>query len=215
LLSLGVRFPNTWFEIDWTKDWNFDDDIFFHEPHFRNTFRRYFLSETAKFIDKLKIVGENIEFGVYFGYGSKIILENSIKRLHLVDSFMGLSEPSKSDGIEWNVGDMAVTEEIVKKNLESYSDRITIHNGWIPEVLTTIEIKNIALAHIDVDLYQPTFESLLFCQLKLSSGGLIICDDYGLSKCPGATKACDDFVKRFSDFTILPLPVGGALIFIR
>jgi hypothetical protein len=44
---------------------------------------------------------------------------------------------------------------------------------------------------------------------------MIICDDYGFSSCPGATKACEDFIEKNPNFSLLPLPVGGALIFIR
>ena len=215
LLSSGIRFPNTWIELDWVDGWNFDNDIFFREPHFRNTFRRFFLSQVVKMVDKLVVNGDNVEFGVYYGYGSKIILDNSKKDLHLIDSFEGLSNPDMSDGNSWKSGDMSVPLAVVTQNLKAYTDRIKVHRGWIPDVFEHTKIETIAFAHIDVDLYMPTLKSLEFTGTKLQIGGMIICDDYGFSSCPGATKACEDFIEKNPNFSLLPLPVGGALIFVR
>lgn len=215
LLSTGIRFPNTWIELDWVDGWNFDDDIFFKEPHFRNTFRRYFLSQVVKLVDNQGVTGDNVECGVYHGYGSKIILDNSKKDLHLIDSFEGLSVPDASDGEAWKSGDMSVSLDIVTQNLKDYTNRINLHRGFIPYVFEHVEIKQIAFAHIDVDLYIPTLSSLEFVSNKLQVGGMIICDDYGFSNCPGARKACDEFIDMNQNFTLLPLPTGGALIFIR
>src|SRR5688572_31529904 len=42
----------------------------------------------------------------------------------------------------------------------------------------------------DVDVYQPTRDSLEYFYPRLVTGGILVCDDYGW---PGARKAVDDF----------------------
>ena len=107
ILEGCVNFPSTWFELDWVSDWDFGSDVKFEEPHFRNTFRRYFLSQVVAHTERLNLEGLNIEFGVFNGYGSKLILENSTNDLLLVDTFSGMSDPLSIDGEYWSRGDMA------------------------------------------------------------------------------------------------------------
>ena len=57
-----------------------------------------------------------------------------------------------------------------------------------------LEREPFAFVHIDVDLYEPTKDSLEFFYPLLSPGGVLLCDDYGSTRCPGALKACDEFL---------------------
>ena len=50
--------------------------------------------------------------------------------------------------------------------------------------------------HIDVDLYEPTKESINYFWPKMVYGGVLICDDYGSYKTIGARKAMDDFLVK-------------------
>ena len=115
----GVNFPSTWFELDWVSDWDFGSDIEFEEPHFRNTFRRCFLSQIVAHTERRNLEGLNIEFGVFNGYGSKLILENSTHDLLLVDTFNGMSDPLTIDGEYWSKGDMARELTQVQERLSS------------------------------------------------------------------------------------------------
>ena len=51
----------------------------------------------------------------------------------------------------------------------------------------------IALLHLDVDIYEPSKCVIKELYPKLSLGGILILDDYGIF--PGATKAVDDYLK--------------------
>ncbi len=212
-LESGVNFPSTWFELDWVHDWDFGGDIDFEEAHFRNTFRRYFLTQTVALTEKLNLEGVNIEFGVFNGYGSKLILQNSKRPLLLVDTFDGMSSPLPVDGEYWSKGDMARDVAKVQDKLSLYSARTSYYVGEIPDVLMQLPNTAIAFAHVDVDLYTPTYESLLWVSKRLVNGGMIICDDYGFETCPGATKACDQFIAENPNYSLLAMPVGGALFF--
>ena len=213
ILEGGVKFPSTWFELDWVNDWDFGGDVEFEEPHFRNTFRRYFLSQVVAHTERLNLEGLNIEFGVFNGYGSKLILENSTKDLLLVDTFSGMSDPLSIDGEYWSRGDMARELVEVQERLSSWSNRTRYFIGEIPDVLSQLPEVSIVFGHVDVDLYTPTLHSLKWLSDRLVKGGMIICDDYGFETCPGATEACDLFVSENPNYSLLPLPVGGALFF--
>ncbi len=211
VLRSGVNFPSTWFELDWVSDWDFRADVEFEEPHFRNTFRRYFLTQIVAHTERLNLEGFNIEFGVFNGYGSKLILENSTHDLLLVDTFKGMSDPQKIDGEHWSKGDMARELDHVQERLASWSDRTKYFVGEIPEILSQLPDSPIVFGHVDVDLYSPTLHSLMWLSKRLVRGGMIICDDYGFETCPGATKACEQFISENPNYSLLPMPVGGAL----
>jgi hypothetical protein len=65
--------------------------------------------------------------------------------------------------------------------------------------------------HIDVDLYQPTLDSIRFFYPRLAPGGIILCDDYGYSSCPGAKGAFDEYMKDRPE-KIIHAPTGQAFI---
>lgn len=60
----------------------------------------------------------------------------------------------------------------------------------------------ISLLHIDVDLYEPTKHILERLYDKVTSGGIIILDDYGAFA--GANKAVDDFLGNQASVKKLP-----------
>ncbi|HXF53348.1 MAG TPA: TylF/MycF/NovP-related O-methyltransferase [Hyphomicrobiaceae bacterium] len=71
--------------------------------------------------------------------------------------------------------------------------------------------RDFAVVHIDVDLYQPTRDSLAFFYSRMSPGGFIVCDDYGSALCPGAKRACDEFMADKPE-KIIRLTSGQCLI---
>ena len=110
------------------------------------------------------------------------------------NSFEGLSKPSNADGGFWSKGDLSAGESVVAENLAEFIDRVVFHKGWIPDRFNEVSQKRFSFVHIDVDLYEPTKASIEFFYDRLNNGAVLICDDYGSGICPGATKACDDFL---------------------
>ena len=51
-----------------------------------------------------------------------------------------------------------------------------------------IKDEKFSFIHIDVDLFEPTFESLKFFYPRLKKGGIIVCDDYNFTDFPGQKK---------------------------
>lgn len=81
--------------------------------------------------------------------------------------------------------------------------------GWIPESLSRVTSPLFSFAHIDVDLYEPIFDSLCFVYEKMSTGESILLDDYGFPMLYGAKQATDEFFKNKKE-EIIPLPTGQA-----
>lgn len=205
-----------WPYMGWWDDTMFNDYLVkFHEINGMNTDRRWMLYQLMRLVKN--IPGDTAECGVYRGAGSYIICkinqENKSfqKKHYLFDSFEGLSEPLKSDGEYWTQGDLSCPLEILKNNLSEFS-RVSIHQGWIPERFSDVEHLTFCFVHIDVDLYLPTFDSLNFFYPRMSKGGVIICDDYGCTTCPGATKAIDQFLQDKKEKMIALSGGGGFLI---
>lgn len=180
--------------------------------------RCYMLLECARLVRE--VAGDFAECGVRYGKSSLFLLTGmgagSAKNLHVFDSFAGLSTPDAGDfdedgGTVWEQGELAVPEDIVRRNLAGFGDRVVLHKGWIPERFGDVADTRFSLVHIDVDLFQPTYDAAAFFYPRLSPGGMMLCDDYGSAFCPGAKKAIDDF---FADKPerVFSLPTGQSLV---
>lgn len=197
-----------------------DDEIFEKKyaelvgTDFHSIDRKYTVNQ---FLNLVKHVpGDMAECGVYKGATAWFICEfirkyDLKKSLHLFDSFEGLSMPRKEDGDYWNAGNLATDEITCRNNLAAF-DFVKYYKGWIPERFTEAEATGFSFVHIDVDLYQPTFDSLSFFYEKLNKGGMIICDDYGFATCPGAKKAMDDFFADKAEPVIMLTTGQGFII---
>lgn len=199
------------------KFWREDSFIRDYErlvgDNFRSVERKFSVYNLMKLIDD--VPGELAECGAYNGataYFISLAAQQSsrARELHLFDSFEGLSAPTSLDGAFWFEHALSVTEEQARKNLEGHSG-IHFYKGWIPSRFNEVADRSFALVHVDVDLYEPTKDSIEFFYARLAPGGLLICDDYGFDVCPGATKAMDEF---FADKPerIVHLPTGQGLI---
>ncbi len=165
--------------------------------------------------------GDTAECGVYKGAGSYLMCrhrEPDIKwEHHIFDSFEGLSDPDDDDEIlvddakPWSKHDLTVPLQTVQANLKEFSF-VRYYQGWIPERFKDVEDRRFRLVHVDVDLYQPTLDSLKFFYPRLLPGGFLLCDDYGSTRCPGAKKACDEFVATTESRKVIHLTTGQGLI---
>lgn len=182
--------------------WWYDDDFTALLERFRevkgfNTDRRWMIQQLMRLV--ANVDGHTAECGVWRGMGSYIIARinraGDKQRTHFAfDSFEGLSAPGDSEGSYWKGGDMAVPENVFRENLAEFLDDVRICKGWIPDCFSAVGDERFAFVHIDVDLYQPTRDSLEFFYPRLSSGAVVLCDDYGFTSCPGATRAMDEFL---------------------
>ena len=155
--------------------------------------RKYTLNQLLKLTEHLQ--GDIVECGVYKGASAYLMCESSLKTdktIHLFDSFEGLSNPGDFDGTYWQKGGLKMPENELFTSLSSYNN-FKVYKGWIPNRFSDVSDINVSFLHIDVDLYQPTLDTLAFFYERMVPNGIILMDDYGFRSCPGAKKAADDF----------------------
>lgn len=183
--------------------------------------RKYILYGIAKSISTVD--GDIVECGVSRGHSSYLMLKansDNDKVFYGFDSFEGLSEPGKSDRVDnnfsykWKKNDLSTPEHVAKENLSPFPGRFKLYKGWIPDRFHEVSDKKFSLVHIDVDLYQPTIDSIRFFWDKLNIGGVLVCDDYGSLLCPGAKKAMDEFFES-KNMSVIHLTTGQGIVFKR
>lgn len=149
------------------------------------------------------IPGFTAEAGVYRGLSSWLIChylrqENPQfqgESHFMFDSFEGLSEPVEQDGEfprkKFTDGGFTKTSlELVGETLAEFP------KGWIPDVFEEIPEQKYRFVHVDVDVYQPTLDSLRYFFPLLSIGGIIVVDDFGPwedNNWPGCIHAVNEF----------------------
>lgn len=188
-----------------------------HAPQYLSE-RHYVVYSMAKALANLP--GDMAECGVYYGASSFVIglaMEGTGREHHAFDSFEGLSKPDAVDlaedkqAYQWQESNLAISLETVSANLKRF-DFIRYYPGWIPTRFASVENRQFSFVHIDVDLYQPTRDSLAFFYERVLPGGIILCDDYGSINCPGATQAFDEFLADKPEKNVIQLTTGQGLI---
>lgn len=177
--------------------------------------RKWMLREFVRLSNELS--GDMAECGCFEGATAFFMAEASTNgALYLFDSFQGISAPETRDQtgtaniMPWAKGDLCSSEKKLRTNLAGF-ERINILPGWIPERFAEVADREFRVVHIDVDLYQPTRDSLEFFYPRMVQGGVIVMDDYGLLTCPGAKLAADEYALSVG-VKILHLPTGQGVI---
>ena len=154
-------------------------------------------------IDRRQVPGAVVECGVYRG-GSAAVMARAARGardLHLFDSFQGLPPPGEKDGRQakarfhegWCAGDAAEVRTLLER-LHFPSSRLNIHAGWFHDTLPRVELRQIALLHIDADWYDSVMLCLRSLYVRVARGGYVVLDDYG--RWEGCTRATNDFLKE-------------------
>lgn len=162
-----------------------------------------------------EIEGDVCEFGVGAGTTSALIaneMRDTDKNLWLFDSFQGLSKPTKEDvliddvlqlgSMEKYEGAMSHPEATVRAQVEAIGfpkERLRVVPGFVEESLGRGRGPDrVAFAYVDMDLYSPIKCALEHLDGVLSTGGIVMVDDYGFLSA-GAQTAVDEFVASRSE----------------
>lgn len=144
------------------------------------------------------VEGSIAELGVYKGGTAYILaLLSQSKTVHLFDTYEGIPNiGTDSDGVyqheEGDFGDTSL--ENVKLFLKDFSN-INYHKGLFPDTTSAVLQDNFSLVHIDCDMYQGVISSLEFFYPRVSTGGVMLFDDYAWRRCPGVATALAEFLK--------------------
>lgn len=166
-----------------------------------------------------------VECGCFRGHSTymlaKLLEQNGFTgQFHVFDSFEGLSEFTDSDACQYYQTPeqkakirkhFASNEEEVRSLLAPFKF-VRFHPGWIPTKFHEIESREFSFLSVDVDLYEPTFQSLKHLFPRLMPSGSVYLDDYGYKTFPGARIAVDEFLAAFPASRLLRMSFGSALI---
>lgn len=143
------------------------------------------------------IPGDLLEAGVWRG-GASILMQAVLKAddamdrtLWLCDSFEGLpppdpSVPQDADSTFHMYDMLAVSEQTVRDNFARYDllhDNLRFVKGYFEDTLATVAVEQLAVLRMDGDMYSSTMATLNPLYEKISPGGFIIVDDYGIENC--------------------------------
>jgi hypothetical protein len=92
------------------------------------------------------------------------------------------------------VGGLRVSLTEVRANFQRFGlldEQVNFLAGWFRDTLPAAPVERLALLRLDGDWYDSTRDCLRFLYPKLSAGGYIIIDDYGLPL--GCRRAVDEY----------------------
>jgi O-methyltransferase len=154
-----------------------------------------------------QVPGDAIECGVWRG-GAVVFMKGFLtaynetaRRVWVADSFRGLPPPrlKQDEGLDLSSDRypmLAVDLETVQDLFRRYGlldEQVKFLEGWFSDTLPTAPISALALLRVDGDLYESTMDCLNSLYHKLSRGGFVIIDDYGVL--PQCREAVIDFRK--------------------
>lgn len=167
------------------------------------------------------VPGDLIETGVWKG-GMTILMRGILKayncqdrKVWVADSFSGLPKPDPKthlkDALFYFLMSpleyLAIPFEYVEGLFSRYGlldSQVCFLRGWFSETLSKADIQTLAVVRLDGDLYESTHDALHHLYPKLSPGGFLIVDDYGVP-C-GCRKAVDEYrAKHGITEEILPI----------
>ncbi|WP_217468897.1 TylF/MycF/NovP-related O-methyltransferase [Paraburkholderia sediminicola] len=164
--------------------------------------------ELARVVIDERVPGDFIETGVWRG-GVTILMRAALtafggfgRNVWVADSFAGLPAPNPATDLRdaiWHhlmraVGllrsDLAtVREAFARAGL--LDRRVRFLPGWFADTLPDAPIERLALMRLDGDWYDSTRDALDALYPRLSPGGFVIVDDYGLPT--GCARAVDEY----------------------
>jgi len=166
----------------------------------------------------LAVPGDFVEPGVYRGGTARLVRtlfdrhpQPPSRQLHLFDTFAGMPD-TDPDRDHHRKDDFRDTSVEAVSSFVGREDWIHYHAGLIPETFSGLESMRIAFAHVDVDIHRSIIDSCAFIYPRLSQGGIMLFDDYGLPSCPGARAAVDEFFAGKPEVPLV-LRTGQAVVF--
>lgn len=154
------------------------------------------------------VPGDFLEAGVWRG-GCCILMRAVLaarevrdRRVWLADSFAGLPPPERAEDREYAMDAsrlpvLAVTEQEVRQNFARFDlldEQLRFLPGWFDQTLPASNTGPLALLRVDCDLYASTRTVLESLYARVSPGGWVVIDDYGML--PPCKQAVDEFRAR-------------------
>ena len=163
----------------------------------------------------LHTTGDFVECGVFRGFSSAVLcayldFAQVPRRYWLYDTFAGI--PENYDTEKHN-SPIYAEPGLYEKAVERFRPypNVLVMRGAIPEVFTEAAPKRIAFLHIDLNSSKSEIAALEVLFDRVSSGGVVVFDDYGWSSYV-AQQLVEDAWMLARGQRILELPTGQGLL---
>jgi hypothetical protein len=170
------------------------------------------LIRAVKYLVENEVPGDFVECGVWKGGSMMAValtllcLKRTDRRLWLFDTFLGMSKPTAEDlsitgcsptqdlyDAEWiKISKDRVQEAMARTGYPM--ERVELIEGPVEDTIPTRSPEQIALLRLDTDWYESTRHELVHLYPRLSTGGVLLIDDYGAWQ--GARKATDEYIRE-------------------
>lgn len=196
-----------------------------------------FLAHAELFKLTLEVPGDIAEVGVFRGLGlmtwanllESYCVGDRTKIVYGFDNWQGFTSFTPEDGqtvdeVQKTPG--GFSPAAYKEELEAairifdedrfipWKARVKLIEGQVEHTAATFVNENpgvrFSLVHLDCDLYQPTKAALEAFWPRLSRGGVILFDEYGIKDWPGETQAVDEYFADKPGVKIRKLPWTNA-----
>jgi hypothetical protein len=177
------------------------------------------LCDAVRYVAANKIPGDIVECGVWKG-GSMLAaaltlvkLNDRTRNIYLFDTFEGMTVPGENDIYDGGKSASGLLRKADKKNKSSAwccvsleevqkimfsssydEDKIHFVKGRVEETIPRYAPQAISILRLDTDFYESTRHELEHLFNRISSGGVLIIDDYGSWE--GARRAVDEFMQK-------------------
>ena len=193
---------------------NFNNSIFDDEA-LKKDYNRY--ASMALWINRMqqdKVPGCIAEVGVHKGFTSKFI-EKLVpgKKIYLLDSFSGFPEryleaDQKTDSRFKDTSYLEVQKQFLN------NPNVVIVKGIVPTSFELIGDNKYSFVLLDLDLFQPTLDSLKYFYPRMARGGFIVIHDYNSPESNwGCNRAVNEFFSDKPEFLIeIPDEWGSVVV---
>lgn len=170
----------------------------------------YLLAQQAQ-----KVKGDFLEVGTWRGGTAGLLARCATGRtLYIADTFEGVVKSSEWEHYEDRAHDDTSVDEVEWLLRDKLAiDKFEILKGIFPdETGDQLPKGPLALVHLDLDVYRSTKDAFNYVWDRVSPGGVVVFDDYGMvSACEGISRFVDE-VRPDSDKLFIPNMNGQACI---
>jgi O-methyltransferase len=106
----------------------------------------------------------------------------------------------------------ATREQLVSNFRRAHLSLPVVHKKWFADLTPDDIPESIAVAFLDGDYYESIMSPLKLIEDQMTGGALIVVDDYGNDKLPGAKRAVDDWLRTRPQWQLLQSVASLAII---
>jgi O-methyltransferase len=196
--------------------------------------KMYALIQAVRYVARHRIPGDVVECGVWRGGSMQAVARtllaagDTARDLHLFDTYEGmpppsdrdlrrsdersaeelLAEESREDSKVWAVATLDDVKDGFSR-LDYPAERVHFVKGKVEDTIPGHAPEQISILRLDTDWYESTRHELEHLYPRLSSGGVLLLDDYGYWE--GAREAVDEFLEQSGERLLLMRMASGRL----